>query len=50
MDPRSGMPTVMIFGSRVDCPCCVSNGVRGSYLSSFLVVAAWGNLSLQYMN
>lgn len=38
MDLR--MLTVMIFGGRTHHPCWVGNGTRGSYFSTFLMVAA----------
>lgn len=31
---------VMIFGGRIHHPCWVNNGTRGSYIFSFLMVAA----------
>jgi len=48
MVPR--IPTVRITGRRTCHPCWVSSGRSTAYLSSFLVVASEGNLSLQYVN
>ena len=41
---------VMIIGGRTFHPCWICDVCSMLYLSSFLVMAAWGNLSLQYEN
>lgn len=42
---------VIIINRWEDYPSsCVSNGVRMMYLSYFLVIAALGNMLLQYVN
>lgn len=44
------MHVVMITWGRTIHLCWVSVVCRTSYFSSFLVVVAWGNLSVQYVN
>ena len=37
---------LIIGGERTDQPCWISRGTSMLYYSNFLVVVAWGNLSL----
>lgn len=44
------IPTTRMIGSSTSHPIWDKRGWRIAYLSTFLVVAATGNLSLQYVN
>lgn len=41
---------VMTIGGRTFHPCWIGDVWSMLYFSSFRVMAAWGNLSLQYVN
>ena len=43
------LPVVMVIEGRIVHPCWVSDVCSMSFFSSFLVMLAWGSMSLQYV-